>query len=54
MSETTAEITVTVTCYDCTPQLVAARMAARMPGDPAWYSVGGGEFEITGAKVSSL
>jgi hypothetical protein len=51
MSEVTAEITLTVICYDCTPGEAAARMAARMPGDPAWYVIGDGEFEITGARV---
>lgn len=52
MSETTAEITITVVCHDCTPEEAAARMMTKMPDDPAWYSVGGGEFEIHDAWVS--
>lgn len=51
MSEVTAEIAVTVICYDCTPEQAAARMAERMPNDVAWYTVGDGEFEVTAARI---
>lgn len=51
--KTTARIVVTVDCYDCAPEDVAARMAKQMPDDLAWYSIGSdGEFEIIGAQVA--
>lgn len=51
-AERTAKITVTVVCYDCEPEEVAARMADRMPDDVPWYTIGpAGEFEIIDARA---
>jgi hypothetical protein len=54
-AERTAKIAVTVVCYDCGPEEVAARMADRMPDDVRWYTIDpAGEFEIIDARAEQV